>query len=119
MNNIENISILNMISYFFFGFGVFVLFSTFIGFLRSGDYFIKTHIIKVSNIYGANFLILGIGIKHYETMIFIQILMLIILNTLITLLVSHALSRMAINNNANSDAINRKEFEKKKKQTTI
>jgi monovalent cation/proton antiporter MnhG/PhaG subunit len=98
------------ISWFFFGSGLFILFACFVGFLRAGDFFVKMHAIKISNIYGTSFVLIGVFLQNCDLLIFLQLFMIIILNILTTIVIVHTASRMAMNENLPHNAISRKKY---------
>ncbi len=102
--------ILFIFSWLFFAAGFFVVFSCFVGLFRFKDFFIRVHAIKLSSIYGLSFILLGAGFNSGELLIFIQLVLVIILNTLITILVVHSVCRIAFSNNIQHAGISRRKY---------
>jgi monovalent cation/proton antiporter MnhG/PhaG subunit len=92
--------------------GIFITFSCFVGLLKNGDYFIKLHAIKISNIYGLSLISIGLSMLDFDWLIFMQTFLIIILNVLITITISHVLTRFALNNNIKHKGISRRDYKK-------
>ncbi len=97
-------------SWLFFLAGSFVVFSCFVGLFRFNDFFIRIHAIKISNIYGVSFILLAAGFNSENLLIFLQLLLVIILNSLITILVIHATCRIALSSNIEHAGISRRKY---------
>lgn len=91
-NILQNISFISTLL------GNFFLFSSIIGFMRYKDFYIKLHTVSMFNIYGINFILFAIASNSYDPIIFFEMLILIIVNTLCTLCVIHCFIRNAILN---------------------
>lgn len=102
--------LLFILSILFFSVGIFVIFSCFIALIRFSDFFIRVHAIKISNIYGISFLLLGIGFSQADPLTILQLFSIIILNILITITVVHAVCRIAINNNVPHGSFSRRKY---------
>lgn len=102
--------LLFILSILFFSVGIFVIFSCFIALIRFSDFFIRAHAIKISNIYGISFLLLGIGFSQADPLTILQLFAIIILNILITITVVHAVCRIAINNNVPHGSFSRRKY---------
>ena len=102
--------ILFIFSWVFFIAGFFVVFSCFVGLFKFKDFFIRMHAIKISNIYGISFILLGAGFDSENLLIFCQMLIMIILNVLMTIIVVHAVSRIALSNQIQHAGISRRKY---------
>lgn len=111
---------LTAIAWIFFISGCYIILSCFIGILRFKDFFIKIHAVKISNIYGVSAILFAQALKSVDIVIFIQIILIIILNILMTLTTIHAICRIALNNNITHGGFSRRKYnemlEKKKKK---
>ncbi len=91
-NILQNISFISTLL------GNFFLFSSIIGFMRYKDFYIKLHTVSMFNIYGINFILFAIASNSYDPIIFFEMLIVIIVNTLCTLCAIHCFLRNAILN---------------------
>jgi monovalent cation/proton antiporter MnhG/PhaG subunit len=92
----------------------FFMFSAIVGFVRYKDFYIKLHAVSMFNVYGINFILFSIGINSYDPIIFFEILLVILINTLINLAVIHVLMRNAILGDIKYDAKTRDQKLKEK-----
>lgn len=99
-----------ILSLIFFSAGIFVIFSCFIALIRFSDFFIRVHAIKISNIYGISFVLLGVGFSQGNPLTMLQLFAIIILNILITITVVHAVCRIAMNNNITHGGFSRRKY---------
>lgn len=102
--------ILFIFSWLFFVAGVFVVFSCFVGLMRFKDFFVRLHAIKISNIYGISFILFAKALSSNDILVFLQLMMVIILDILITITISHSISRTAINNNIAHGGFSRRKY---------
>jgi monovalent cation/proton antiporter MnhG/PhaG subunit len=100
-----------MIAYFFFICGIFVTVSCFVGIIRVKDYLIKLQAIKISNIYGTSFILIGILVLNFNLSNFIQLLLIMVFNTLTTIVTVHSMAKSGIKNNIRTAALTRKEYD--------
>ncbi|GMO63135.1 MAG: hypothetical protein Ta2D_09880 [Rickettsiales bacterium] len=108
-------NLLVMFSYFLIIFATFISFCMLIGFFRNRDFLVKLHFIKTNNLYAVPLFFLSIAIKDFQVMSFIQVVIFIILNSLMTLCISHAIARIAINTSQEYSFIARKDYDEKQK----
>ena len=102
--------ILFIFSWLFFAAGVFVVFSCFIGLMRFKDFFIRLHAIKISNIYGISFILFAASLSSSDILVFLQLMIIIILNILITITILHSISRIALSNNITHGGFSRRKY---------
>ena len=102
--------ILFFFAWLFFGFGIFVIISCFIGLIKYKDFFIRTHAIKISNIYGISFILLANGLLSKSLLIFLQLSAIIVLNILTTITIVHTICRVAMINNITHSSISRRKY---------
>ncbi len=112
---------LTAIAWIFFIAGCYIILSCFIGILRFKDFFIKIHAVKISNIYGVSAILFAQALRSVDIVVFIQIILIIILNILMTITTIHAICRIALNNNITHGGFSRRKYnemleEKKKKE---
>lgn len=90
--------------------GVFIIVSCFIGLLKNKDFFIRMHAIKISNIYGLSFLLLSTSLLSKSFLNFLQIILIIIVNILTTIVITHAVCRTAFLDGIKNTAISRRKY---------
>lgn len=117
--------ILFLFAWIFFASGIFIIISCFVGLLKYKDFFIRIHAIKLSNLYGISFILFANGLLSKNILIFLQLLLIIILNILTTITIIHAICRTAMINNITHNSISRRKYnellekeEKKKAEKT-
>ncbi|MDR0571354.1 MAG: monovalent cation/H(+) antiporter subunit G [Rickettsiales bacterium] len=87
---------LNLISDIFFVLGNFFIIASLAGLAKYRNFFVKMHAVNMFNIYGVNFILLAIGVRVSNPVIFFEISAIIILNTLCSLAASHCFTRNAL-----------------------
>lgn len=102
--------ILFLFAWIFFTSGIFIIISCFIGLLKYKDFFIRIHAIKLSNIYGISFILFANGLLSKSILIFLQLLLIILLNILATITIVHAICRTAMINNITHSSISRRKY---------
>lgn len=107
--NVIDWSIL-IFSWFFFSVGIFIIFTCFIGIIRFKDFFIKLHAIKISNIYGISLVLIAFAITSANLLVSIQLCLIIILNILSTLIISHTTARIALTHNISHGGFSRRKY---------
>ena len=102
--------ILFIFSWLLFFAGFFVTFACFFGFVRFSDFFVRVHAIKISNIYGISFILLGVAINSRDIITFFQLFVICIFNILSTLAIIHSICRIALNANIEHAGISRRKY---------
>lgn len=102
--------VLFIFSWLFFIAGSFIIFSCFVGLLKYKDFFIRVHAVKISNIYGISFILFASGLTSGDMLVFLQLFLIIILNILITLTVTHSICRIALSNNITHGGFSRRKY---------
>lgn len=104
--------ILFLFAWLFFLSGIFVIISCFIGLLKNNDFFIRMHAIKISNIYGISFILFANSLLSKNIGIFLQLLLIILVNILSTIVITHAICRTALLDGIKYKGISRRKYNK-------
>jgi len=102
--------ILVILSWMFFLTGFFIVISCVVGMIRFKDFFIRAHIIKISNLYGVSAILFALGLREMDPLEFLQLSVMIVINILMTLGVVHSICRTAVANNVVHSGISRKKY---------
>lgn len=113
--------ILTAFAWIFYLIGLYIIISCLIGVLRFKEFFVRVHAIKTATTYGISLILFSQGLICGSLSNFIQLFVIIILNILMTLMVVHAICRVALNNNIKHDGVSRRKYnemleEQKKKE---
>lgn len=111
--------ILFLFAWLFFAFGAFVFIACFIGLLKNNDFFIRMHAIKISNIYGISFILFANSLLSKDLIITVQILLVILVNILTTIVITHAVCRTAFIDGIKNTAISRRKYDELMEQEVM
>ena len=104
--------ILFLFAWLFFLAGTFIVISCFVGLLKNNDFFIRMHAIKISNIYGISFILFASSLLSKNMGIFLQLLLIILVNILSTIVITHAICRTAFLDGIKYKGISRRKYNK-------
>lgn len=99
-------------AWLFFLSGTFIIVSCFVGLLNNKDFFIRMHAIKISNIYGISFILFANSLLSKSILIFLQLLLIILVNILTTIVITHAICRTALLDGIKYKGISRRKYNK-------